>query len=199
MRSWRILFILLLFSASGCFAHTVQSPMLAVSEHPEITTRLKNVILAVESPKDESNRYMIDSVIKHLGQTGLFQEVGYREKLTRAPDLILTSLKIDKTDFMKACSLGFEGGMITIGTIGLIPQICHFNHVITFQLSGLGSERKVDITLSYESGGVMGWVAIAYNLSSEWTWMPQPQEKKRNHVWKAAFWEEGDEILEILR
>ncbi len=199
MGSWRILILLLVVCVSGCFAHSVQSPMLTVPEHVQITARLKQTVLAIESPNSESNRNKVDRVITDLDEAGLFQEVGYRERLTRAPDLILTSLEIQETHFMKACSLGFEGEMITIGTVGLIPQICRSSHVIIFQLSRAGDERKVDIRVTYEQGSVMGWVALAYNLSSQWTWMAQPQEQKLNLVWKAAFWEKGDEILEILR
>jgi hypothetical protein len=191
--------LLLSVIISGCFARKVSSPLLSTQKNPDDITKFENIVLAVDPPKKESDRYVVDDVVEHLRKTGFFKEVGYKNKLKVVPELFLTSLERNGNNLFEGCSLGFEGEMITIGTVGLIPQICHRFHIISFQLSNLNKEESVHIRITYERESVMGWVTLIYNLSPEWTWMPQPQERKEIQVWKSALHQKESEILKLLR
>jgi hypothetical protein len=87
--------------------------------------------------------------------------------------------------------------MLTIATAGLIPQICKERHRVSFDLYSPKSIKKMSVTFDYETGSALGWAALLYNLSSDWT-STRPEEAYRDLL-KSVFYQRADEIQALLR
>ncbi|HEX2229013.1 MAG TPA: hypothetical protein VHM64_17905, partial [Candidatus Binatia bacterium] len=164
------LFTLILNSLifGGCFAHKFSSPLLPFKEDDEANAAFRDMVVAVAAPVSES--YELTKLIDALQKTQLFKEAGAIDQLSRPPDLILDSWVYEgERDSFSNCSLGFEGEMLTIGTAGLIPQICERRHSVSFDLYSSKNKKTVQIAFAYETGGAVGWAALFYNASPEWS------------------------------
>lgn len=121
-----------------------------------------------------------------------------KDQLSRSSDLVSDSWIYEgEKDPFKNCSLGFEGEMLTIGTAGLIPQICERWHSVSFDLYSSKSKKTFRITLVYETGGALGWAALLYNASPEWS--ATSPEQRYQDLLKAVFYKHADAIQGILR
>ena len=180
----------------GCFAHRFSSPLLPFKEDEKAKVIFQEIIVAVAAPVSES--YELTKLIAALQKASLFKEAGAIEQLSRQPDLILDLWFYEgEKDPFKNCSLGFEGEMLTISTAGLIPQICEWRHSVAFNLYSSKTKKNISISFAYETGGAVGWAALFYNASSDWT--TRPPEQQYQDLLKAAFFQNADEIRSLLR
>ena len=180
----------------GCFAHKFSSPLLPFEEDDKTNVAFQDIVVAVAAPVSES--YELTKLIDALQKSRLFKEAGAMDQLSRSPDLVLDSWIYEgEKDPLKNCSLGFEGEMLTIGTAGLIPQICERRHSVSFDLHSSKSKKTFRITFVYETGGALGWAALLYNASPEWSAMSP--EQRYQDLLKAVFYKHADAIQGILR
>jgi hypothetical protein len=180
----------------GCFAHKFSSSLLPFKEDETTKTVFHEVVVAVAEPISKS--YELPKFIDALQKLSLFKEAGAIDGLSRPPDLILDSWAYEgERDPFKNCTLGFEGEMLTIGTAGLIPQICESSHRVSFDLYSPKIKKKISVAFAYETGGAIGWAALFYNASSEWS--AKAPEQQYQELLKAVFYQHADEIQDLLR
>jgi hypothetical protein len=180
----------------GCFAHKFSSPLLPFKEDDKTNAAFQDIVVAVAAPMLES--YELTKLIDALQKIRLFKEAGAIDQLSRPPDLILDSWFYEgERDPFKNCSLGFEGEMLTIGTAGLIPQICERRHSVSFDLYSAKSKKTLQIAFAYETGGALGWAALFYNASPEWS--ATAPEQRYQDLLKAVFYKHGDAIRDLLQ
>jgi hypothetical protein len=179
----------------GCVAYTLSSPLLPLQENEESRVMFHKLVLGVEST-DKSQSYDLEKFMDALKKTALFKEVGYVDRLS-STDLILTSFFYKAGDPYRACSLGFEGQMITVVTIGLIPQICKTEYQLSFGLySPKDDQQKKTLSFGYETRSVLGWAALFYTPSSDWT--AGPDDERYLDLLKAVFYRARNDIQKLL-
>ena len=198
-RLYSVLIVYFIAVLNGCAAHKFTSPLLtnqsdAATLHGQ---DLNNVSVAVNPFKDNSKQWQFEKFIEELRKANIFKEVHYADQLKSKPALALTLLERKETpDFLHACSMGFEGGMITVLTLGLIPQICHQQTDIHFSISSLYNSKTIDFYLTYKEDGVLGWLAAIYNISSNWSW--RYPEYKKQKLLTTVIMEQSTEIQQLL-
>ena len=196
-RLFLISVVFLMAVLNGCAAHKFTSPLLTTSPDVATPQELNNISVSVNPFKDISRQWQFEKIIKELRQADIFEEVNYADQLKNKPDLSLTLLQQNETpDIYHACSMGFEGGMITVLTLGLIPQICHQQTDIHFSLSSLDNNKTVDFHMTYEEDGVMGWLAVIYNISSKWSF--RYPEYKKQKLFRTVIGARSTEIQKLL-
>ena len=153
----------------GCFAHKFSSSLLPFKDDEKTKTAFQEVVVALAEPIAES--YELTKLTAALQKTSLFKEAGAIDQLSRPPDLILVSwfYEGERGKKYKNCSLGFEGELLMIAIAGLIPQICESRHRVSFDLYSPKTKKNISVTFAYETGGAVGWAALLYNASSDWT------------------------------
>ena len=180
----------------GCFAHKFSSSLLPFKDDEKTKTAFQEVVVALAEPIAES--YELTKLTAALQKTSLFKEAGAIDQLSRPPDLILVSWFYEgERDPFKNCSLGFEGELLMIATAGLIPQICESRHRVSFDLYSPKTKKNISVTFAYETGGAVGWAALLYNASSDWT-VTAP-EKQYQDLLKAVFYQRTHEIQNLLQ
>lgn len=159
----------------------------------------QNLVLGIGSPLDKSQSFELSRFVEDLKKTGLFKAVDYNDRVAGA-DLMLTSFSYKETDPYEACPLGLAGQLVTIGTVGLVPQICNANNEISFVLYSPKDKddvQKKKFSFAYETKTILGWAALFYTPSSSWS--AQPSKNERADLLKAVFLHEAPEIQKILR
>jgi hypothetical protein len=172
------------------------SSLLPFQEDDQAQRTLQTLVLAVKPPASPS--YQFAKFVDALQKASLFQEVGHADRLPRTADLILESwLHEGEEDPFSHCSLGLGGEILVIGTAGLIPQICRYRHRVSFDLYSAKSEKKLSLTLVYEKVDAVGWVALLYHLSSDWT--ARPSEQRYRDLVRSLFYRRAREIQALLQ
>jgi hypothetical protein len=180
----------------GCVAYNLSSDLLPFQEDIENRAIFRKLVLGVQLT-DRSQSYELEKFMDALKRTRLFKEVGYVDQLSSA-DLILTSFFYKAGDPYRACSLGFEGQMLTVVTVGLIPQICKSEYQVSFALySPKDDQHKKTLSFSYETRSILGWAALFYTPSSDWT--AGPDDERYLDLLKAVFYRAGNDIEKLLQ
>jgi hypothetical protein len=188
--------VLALCFLHGCAAYNLSSPLLVPKDEEGLST-FENLVLAIGAPLDKSQSYELGRFVEDLRKTGLFKAVDYSDRVARA-DLILNSFSYKETDPYEACPLGFVGQILTVGSAGLIPQICSSNNEVSFELySPKHDVQKKTISFAYQTKTILGWAALFYTPSSAWS--AQPSKNERANLLKAVFIQAGPDIEKILR
>lgn len=183
---------------SGCVAYKFSSDDFPIREHERSQAIFQNLVLGVELT-DKAQSYEIEKFMATLKKTGLFKEVEYMDRLSRA-DLVLTSFFQTDTDPYQACPLGLAGQILTIGTVGLIPQICKSEHQASFVLYAAGKkehQQRKKLSVNYQAHSIVGWAALFLMPSADWT--TQPSEEWYPNLVKAVFYREADDLQRLLR
>lgn len=181
----------------GCAAYNLSSPLLPSESQDESRWIFANLVLAVGPPLDNSQSFELSRFVEDLRKTGLFKAVDYKERIPDA-DLILSAFSYKETDPFEACPLGFVGQVLTVGSAGLIPQICTSKNEVTFALYSPkheGEEKKVSFV--YQTKTILGWAALFYTPSAAWT--AQPSKYERANLLKSVFLHEQADIQKMLR
>ena len=182
---------------NGCVAYKFASPLLPLRENEKIEQTFQNLVLGIESPADPAQSYELERFVEDLNQTGLFKAVRYTNGVDR-PDLILASFSYRGTNAYQACPWGFVGQIVTIGSAGIIPQICNSETEISFALySPRHDQQKKTVSFTYQIHTIFGWVALFYTPSS--AWKAKPSKDERANLLKAVFLREATDIQTILR
>jgi hypothetical protein len=181
----------------GCAAYNLSSPLLPLEEQQGGKSMFQSLVLGIESPLDKSQSVELGRFVDDLKKTGLFKAVDYDDRVAGA-DLMLTSFSYKETDPFEACPLGLAGQLVTIGTVGLVPQICNANNEISFVLySSKDDVQKKKFSFAYQTKTILGWAALFYTPSS--TWSAKPSKNERADLLKAVFLHEAPEIQKMLR
>ncbi|HZD39146.1 MAG TPA: hypothetical protein VE131_00395 [Terriglobales bacterium] len=185
-----------IFICTGCVAYQFSSAYLPAPGEERNSEVFQNLVLGVEST-DPSQSYQLEKFMAALKKTGLFKEVLYKDRLSRA-DLILTSFSETETDPYEACPLGFAGQILMVGTGGLVPQTCKAEHRLSFVLyAPHQSQHKKSFSIEYETRSIVGWAALFLMPSADWT--SQPSEERYPNLLQAAFSREAPAIEGLLR
>jgi hypothetical protein len=180
----------------GCAAYNLSSSLLP-PEQAEGKATFQNVVLGVGSPLERSQSYELNRFIDDLRKTGLFKAVDYNDRLDGV-DLILNSFSYKETDPYEACPLGFVGQILTVGSVGLIPQICNSNNEVSFVLySPKHDLQKKQFSFAYQTKTILGWAALFYTPTAAWT--AQPSKDERANLLKAVFLHQQADIQKMLR
>jgi hypothetical protein len=195
-KSLRFASILALSVVSGC-AHNVSSDLLRVQPNSAAGTVFQTLVLGVDPPRDSSQTYQLEKFVEALREARLFKTVEYPNRLSSA-DLVLTSFSFYTTNPLRACLLGFEGQVLTIGTLGLFPQICKSELQVSFVLVPRRDKRlRKPLSLTYETRSIMGWAALFYLPFREWT--AKPPKERTPEIVKKAFHREAGGIQKLLQ
>jgi hypothetical protein len=158
---------------------------------------LQTVVLGVDPPADKSQTYQLEKFVQALREAQLFKAVEYPDRAS-TPDLILTSFSFYTTNPLRACFLGFQGQVLTIGTLGLFPQLCKSEFNVSFSLySPSDKGQRKNVSVAYQTRSIMGWAAVFYLPFPDWT--ANPPEERNVEVLRAAFNREADDIRKLLR
>ena len=194
---WSVGVVLTVCLVSGCAAYKFSSPLLPLREDENGDSMFQSLVLGIDSPADPSQSYELGKLIEDLNKTRLFKAVQYTDRLVSA-DLILTSFSYQETNAYEACPLGFAGQILTMGTVGLIPQICNSKNEVSFVLySPRDDQQKKKVSFTYQTQTILGWVALLYTPSSAWT--AKPSNDERSNLLKAVFLDDARDIQTILR
>ena len=181
----------------GCAAYNLSSPLLPLAEHQGGKSMFQGLVLGIGSPLDKSQSFELSRFVDDLKKTGLFKAVDFNERVAGA-DLTLSSFSYKETDPYEACPLGLVGQMVTVGTIGLIPQICSSNNEVSFVLySPKDNLRKKTFSFAYKTKTILGWAALFYTPSAAWS--AKPSKNERADLLKAVFLHEAPDIQKMLR
>lgn len=157
----------------------------------------QNRVLAIGPPLDKSQSYELARFVEDLRKTGLFKAVDDSDRVER-PDLVLASFSFKETDPYEACPMGFVGQILTVGSAGLIPQICTSNHEVSFELySPQDDRKKKNFSFKYQTRTILGWAALFYTPSADWS--AKPSKDERANLLKAVFFREAADIQKMLR
>lgn len=182
---------------SGCVAYKFASPLLPLRENERGEQMFHNLVLGIDVPAAPSQSYELGKFVEDLNKTGLFKTVRCTDGVDR-PDLILASFSYRGTNAYQACPLGFVGQIVTIGSAGLIPQICTSKNEISFVLYSPGrDQQKKTVSFAYQTHTIFGWVALFYTPSS--AWKTKPSKDERANLLRAVFLREATDIQTILR
>lgn len=194
---WSVGVVLSVSLASGCVAYKLASPLLPLRESEKSEQILQSLVLGIDSPADPSQSYELGKFVEDLNKTGLFKGVQYTNGAVRG-DLILASFSYRETNAYQACPLGFAGQILTMGSVGLIPQICTSKNEISFVLySPRHDQQKKTVSFAYQTHTIFGWAALFYAPSS--AWKAKPSKDERANLLKAVFFHEATDIQTILR
>ncbi len=194
---WNVAVVLSVSFVSGCVAYQFASPLLPLQDGQKSEQMFQGVVLGIDSPADPAQSYELRKFVEDLNKAGLFKAVQYNTNGVARSDLILASFSYKETNAYQACPLGFAGEILTIGTVGLIPQICNSKNEISFVLySPRHEQQKKTVSFAYQTSSIMGWVALLYTPSSAWRTMPSKDE--RAELLKAVFVNEATDIQRIL-
>ncbi len=194
----RVSLITSIFVLSGCVAYRFSSDYLPLQESEKSKAMFQELVLGVELT-DRAQSYELERFMAALQKTGLFKEVQYLDRLSRA-DLILTSFFQTDTDPYQACPLGLAGQVLTMGSVGLIPQVCKSEHRVTFVLYSPGTkehQEKKTLLVNYQTHSIVGWAALFFMPSADWS--TQPSEERYPNLVKAVFHREADNLRRLLR
>lgn len=181
---------------SGCVAYNFSSGFLPLPQN-QPQAMFQNLVIGIEPVADKSQSYNLEKFVDDLRKSGLFKSVGYLEKVSAA-DLVLTSFSYKGEDPYRACLLGFEGQIAMIATVGLVPQVCKSEYEVSFVLyAPKNKQKKKPISFSYQTRSIVGWAALFYTPSAEWSF--KPEKEQYSQLLKAVFYKEGDDILRLLR
>ncbi len=193
---WSVAVVLSVSLVSGCVAYKFASPLLPLRESEKGEQMFQSLVLGIDPPADRSQSYELEKFVEDLNKARLFKTVQYADSLGRS-DLILASFSYRETSAYQACPLGFAGEILTIGSVGLIPQICNSKNEISFVLySPRDDQQKKTVSFTYQTHTIMGWVALFYTPTSSWKAMPSKDE--RVDLLKAVFFHEASDIQRIL-
>ncbi len=182
---------------AGCVAYNLSSNVLPLKASPAHEARFQSLVLGIELSADKAPPYQLEKLVEHLRESRVFKSVEY---VTQAPiaDLVLTQFSFTGDDPHRACALGFEGQILTIATIGLVPQICQAEYQMGFALYAPKDKQKTKtFSFGYTTRSVVGWAALFYAPSSEWKF--QPQKEQYPELLKAVFYREVEAIEGLLR
>ncbi|MGH7874210.1 MAG: hypothetical protein ACREQO_18565 [Candidatus Binatia bacterium] len=192
-----IIAITLQVFVSGCVAYQFSTHGLLSQDDGMSGRMLQSLVLGVEAPDNTERSYNLEKFIDNLNGAGVFKAVGYLDRLPTA-DLVLRSFSYRETSPQQACLLGFEGQLLTIFTIGLLPQICNARHEGSFRLySSKNREQEKLVSFSYETRSILGWVALLYLPSPNWS--VQPLKEQYPDLLKAVFAREAKDIERLVK
>lgn len=182
---------------AGCVAYNLSSEVLPLKASQAHEARFQNLVLGIELPGDKLPAYQLEKLVESLRESSLFKSVEY---MNRAPtvDLVLTQFSFKGEDPYGACVLGFEGQILTIATMGLVPQICQTEYEMAFALyAPKDKQKKKTFSFAYTTRSVVGWAALFYAPSNEWKF--QPAREQYSDLLKAVFYREAEDIKRLLR
>ena len=181
----------------GCVAHQFSSPVLSGQEDGAPGARLQSLVLGVEALSTREVSYNLEKFVENLNRTQVFKTVGYVDRMPTA-DLVLRSFAYRETSPHQACLLGFEGQLLTMATIGVLPQICKTEYEVSFHLYSTKSrEQRKTVSFTYQTRSILGWVALLYLPSSNWS--ARPLKEQYPNLLKAAFSREAEDIERLLK
>lgn len=181
---------------SGCVAYNFSSEFLPLPPN-QPKAMFQNLAIGIEPVADKSRSYNLEKFVDDLRKSGLFKSVRYLEKIS-AVDLVVSSFSYKGDDPYRACVLGFEGQIATIATVGLVPQICKSHYEVSFFLyAPKNKQKKKPISFSYQTRSIVGWAALFYTPSAEWSF--KPEKEQYSDLLKAVFYREADDILRLLQ
>lgn len=192
----RFILIGMFFTCSGCVAYKFSSQYLSMPEHGRDEGIFHDLVLGIELT-DKAQSYELDTFIAALKRTGLFKEVEYMDQLRRA-DLILTSFSQNGTNPREACPMGIAGQILLVGSGGIIPQLCNAEYLVSFVLyapNGI-AEQRMSLSVTYETRSVVGWAALFYLPSADWS--AQPSAERYPDLLKKVFTHERQGIERLL-
>lgn len=170
------------------------SSLLTEISNTESRINLRSISLLTEPPQDSRFEKMIDK----LQATRIFKEVDYANQIKNKPDLILTLIdKKETPDFLHACSMGFEGGIVTVATLGLIPQLCHQQQTYHFNIASPENNKSIEMNIPIERKSIFGWLGLLYNISPHWTW--RYSEDKEQNLLITVIEQRSNEIVNLLQ
>jgi|SRR5919108_38511 hypothetical protein len=183
--------------AQGCVAYQFSSHVLTGQEESAARVRLQNLVLGVEAPSNREVLYNLEKFIENLNLTRMFKAVGYLDGLPTA-DLVLTSFSFRETKPNQACLLGFEGQLLTMATVGVLPQSCKAEHEVSFLLySPKNWEQGKTVSFTYQTRSILGWVALLYLPSRNWS--ARPLKEQYPNLLKAVFSREAEGIERLVK
>lgn len=181
----------------SCVAYQFSSHGLLGQEDGAASARLQSLVLGVEAPFTRKVSYNLEKFVENLDRTQVFKAVGYLDRLPTA-DLVLSSFSYRETNPYQACVLGFEGQLLTMATIGVLPQICKAEHEVSFRLySPKNGEQGKSVSFTYQTRSILGWVALLYLPSSNWS--ARPLKEQYTDLLKAFFSREAEDIDRLLK
>lgn len=179
----------------GC-AHNLSSDLLPLDEHKSNGAVFHDLVLAIDEPADKAQSLELEKFVEALRSADLFKAVDYKERLASS-DLVLSLFAYKSSDPFDACLMGFEGQILTIGTFGIFPQVCESEYQVSFVLYAARGGNQKQISLGYRTRSIVGWAALFYNLSPDWTVMPE--KGKDTELVKSLFYREANEIQRLAR
>jgi hypothetical protein len=181
---------------SGC-AHNFSSELFTPVRNSVDAPVFQALVLAVDPPRDGSQTYQLEKFVETLREAQLFKAVEYPNRGSSA-DLILTAFSFYMTNPLRACFLGFQGQVLTIGTLGLFPQLCKSEFQVSFALvAPRDKAQRKTMSLTYQTRSIMGWAGLFYMLLPDWT--AHPPREQNTDVVKAAFYRDASEIQKLVR
>ena len=121
----------------------------------------------------------------------------YLDRLTTA-DLFLSSFSYRETNPFQACLLGLDGQLLTVVSVGLLPQICKAEHEVSFVLySPKNREKGKTVSFTYQTRRILGWVALLYLSLPNWS--AQPLKDEYPNLLKAVFSREAEDIERLVK
>ncbi len=190
-----IVALMLQVFVQGCVAYQFSTPGLLKQD--DSVPVLQHLVLGVEVPNNKERSYNLEKFVDNLKTAGVFKAVGYLDRLPTA-DLVLRAFSYRETSPQQACLLGFEGQFLTVFTVGLVPQICNAKHEVSFQLyAPKNREQEKLVSFTYSTRSILGWVALVYLPSSNWS--VQPLKEQYPNLLKAVFAGETKDIERLVK
>ena len=181
----------------GCVAYNFSSDFLPLEENQARKAMFQSLALGVERPPDKPESYDLGKFLENLKKSEVFRTVAYVDGVSTT-DLVLTSFFFRGTNPYHACMLGFEGQLLTIATAGLFPQVCKAGYEVSFALySPKHKQQRKAVSFRYQTRNILGWAALFYLPSSDWTVMPR--ENEYADLLKAVFYRQADDIYQLLK
>jgi hypothetical protein len=181
----------------GCVAYQFSSRALPGQDGGASLGKLHSLVLGIEAPSNREGSYHLEKFVDNLNRTRVFKAVGYLDRLPTT-DLVLSFFTYRETSPHEACLLGFEGQFLTIFTAGLLPQICNAEHEVSFRLySPKNRDQEKLVAFTYQTRSIVGWVALLYLPSPNWTL--QPQKDEYPNLLQAVFFREANDIERLVK
>ena len=186
-----------ILTSSGCVAYKFSSEYPPIGAHERSQANFEKLVLGVELT-DQAQSYELGTFVAALKKTGLFKEVEYLDRVPEA-DLILTSFSQTGTNPQDACPMGLAGQVLLVGSGGIVPQVCKTEHVVSFVLYAPNKKMQQtrNLSVKYEIRSVVGWAALFYMPSADWT--AQPSEERYPDLLKKVFARESNGIQGLLK
>ena len=181
----------------GCVAYQFSSDFLRGQQDGAPRATLQELVLGVEAPPTREQAYNLERFVEYLNHSRIFKAVGHLDRLSTA-DLVLSSFAYRETRPDQACLLGFEGQVLTMATLGVLPQICKAEHEFSFLLySPKNRHQSKTVHVTYQTRSILGWVAFFYLPLPTWT--AQPQKDQYPNLLKAVFSREAEDIERLVK